>query len=127
MRRLRSICVSGDGARTPAQVSLFANKQLDFSDLEDASPTEVLSLSDDPEADLFLPVKQARFSNLSSLTLAFSGTQGGDDCKLFFVGFKGVSTGLKVGRQVVSAVYESAAQVSDHPKEEIKSGFHMGM
>lgn len=131
--KLRSLCVSGgEHGRTPATIRLFANKpDLDFSAAQDAAPLqEVLLSHEDPSAETWHPLKTAKFNNISSLQLHFTGALSGDDegdVRIYFLGLKGESTGFKHGLPT-EVVYEARPQLSDHQaREDQRLGRALGL
>ena len=124
--RIKSLCVSnGLGGGAPSAVRLFASRDdLDFSSVGDATPDQVLSLAEDPTADVWHPLKQVRFGSASSLTLHLRA-EGAAQLVVTFVGLKGVASGLRRG--AVTAVYEARAQLSDHTMPaDVAAGARMG-
>ena len=120
--RLRALCVSGGagegGAGCPARVRLFINTpDLVFDDARDGSaPAQELVLTDaNVSGATWLPLRAARFNNVSSLQLLFTGGVlggSGGPSRLYFCGLQGEVTGAR--RDVVHAQYEVRAQLSDH-------------
>lgn len=126
--RLKSLCISGDeDGSTPSSVKVFVNRDdMDFAMAEEATPTQEFELPEDPSASLWHPVRAAKFGSVTSLALLFRGTHGDADASnLWFVGMKGVATGLV--RRPVEAVYEARAQLSDHEVRADAGGGKMGM
>jgi hypothetical protein len=119
--QLRSVCVSGgDIPHSPARVRLFVNRpDLDFGAAADAAAAQELTLRADPSGDIWHAVRAARFNNVSSLQLFFSGNLGSDDShavRINWLGLRAEVSGRRVG--VVHASYESQAQLADHAAAE---------
>ena len=118
--QLRAICISGDiSPASPARVRLFVNRpELDFASAADATPAQDFLLRADFNGDIWHSVRAARFNNLSSLQLFFSGRLGVDDyegdgaVRIFFVGLRADISGRRVG--AVHTTYETQALRSDH-------------
>lgn len=128
--RVKSLCVSGaDDGTAPARARVWVNRpDLGWAEADAAPPTQELELPVDAAADAWHPLRAARFGAVSSLTLLLRGTHAGDgdsDACVYFIGLKGVSTGLT--RRVVEAVYETRPQLSDHPVRADAGGGRVGM
>ena len=109
---VKSICVSGDD-RAPLACRLWVNREgLGFAEAEDLPPTQAVDLVEDPAADVWHPLRAAKFGGVSSLDIFLAAPATGAEARVFYVGFKGVATRHK--RVVVEAVYESRPQLSDH-------------
>ncbi len=124
--QLRAICVSGDipPHSSPARVRLFINRpDLDFTTAAEATPVQDFLLRADFNGDIWHSVRAARFNNLSSLQLFFSGRLGIDDeadddvsggcaVRIFYVGLRADISGRRVG--AVHTTYETQALRADH-------------
>ena len=60
------------------------------------------------------PVTASKFNGVTSVTLHFQGSFGGDSMRINTIGFKGEGTGFRRG--VVETTYEATAQLKDHLK-----------
>ena len=125
--RLKSICISGSNSgAAPARLKVYANREdIDFASASETAPTQEFDLPEDVDAELWHPVRAAKFGNITCLTLLFEGTHGADESEIFYVGFKGVATGYK--RQIVEAVYEARPQLSDHEVRADAGAGRMGL
>lgn len=127
--QLRAICISGNRPpASPARVRLFVNRpDLDFATALDATPVQDFLLRADFNGDIWHSVRAARFNNLSSLQLFFSGRLGSDDedggavggddggssaVRIFYVGLRADISGRRVG--AVHTTYETQALRTDH-------------
>jgi hypothetical protein len=109
--RLRSIVFScGAPPGCPARARLFVNQpNLDFDGAATATPAQELAITGaDENADGWHALRGAKFNNITSLQIHFSGNLGGggDDAsvRIFFVGLRAEVTGFKGG--IVNATYE---------------------
>jgi hypothetical protein len=92
---------------------------LDYGAAADAAAAQELTLRADPSGDIWHAVRAARFNNVSSLQLFFSGNLGSDDShavRINWLGLRAEVSGRRVG--VVHASYESQAQLADHAAAE---------
>jgi len=127
--RVRAICISGgpDG-RSPSKVKLFVNDDsLDFSGAVEGTAAQDLRTPEDSAAEMYHPLKPAKFGNVFHLTVAMPGeTNGGDDLQIWYIGLKGEATGVK--RTIVDAVYESRPVPQDHAAKDdaTMSGSRLG-
>jgi hypothetical protein len=121
--RLKSVCVRSAERATPSVCRLYRDRPfLDFDAANAGSSDHEIHLppSGDPSAELWHPVRQVKFSNVSSLQLHFKGEC--DESSIFYIGLKGDVLGHRHGPVV--AVYESQAQLADHSaREASKPGF----
>jgi hypothetical protein len=99
----------------PQTVHLYINRNdLDFALAAELRPTQSLELAQTSEMQE-MPLKRAFFNTTRSITLFFeSNWSAGEDetTRLSFLGFKGDH--LRLIREPVSVLYESAAQPGDH-------------
>ena len=117
--RLTSISlIGGLPPFDPRVVRLFANGQPgDFGVVQESEPTQTVELASDFCGAVEYPLRVAKFSQLTSLTLHFPAIQS---VKLHWVGLKGVASGDK--RQAVVAVYEAKPNVKDHSVSDFAKG-----
>ncbi|KAF8656824.1 hypothetical protein AX16_002372 [Volvariella volvacea WC 439] len=113
--KLRSLLLkAGPIGHTPTRVQLFANQPtLDFDDVSDKTPTQEIDIAQGREAFEY-PVKLAKFTNISSLTLFFPSAQGAETTRISYVGLLGTWTQHKSAP--VITVYEAQANLADHAK-----------
>ncbi|TFK66291.1 DUF1000-domain-containing protein [Pluteus cervinus] len=113
--RLRSIVIkAGPMDETPSKVSLFANNpSLDFDDISDQTSSQELEIAQGREPFEY-PIKPAKFSNVSSITLYFPSSQGAESTKIYYIGFLGHHFERK--SNPIITVYETQANLADHPK-----------
>ncbi|KIY63538.1 DUF1000-domain-containing protein [Cylindrobasidium torrendii FP15055 ss-10] len=113
--KLRAILLkTGPGEQTPDKVCIFANEDnLDFSDVSERKPIQEFDVPESRDVGEYA-VKPAKFSNVTSVTLFFPGSLGGDTTRLYYVGFLGHWTERKTNP--VITVYESQANLADHEK-----------
>eukprot|EP00475_Leptophrys_vorax_P038015 TRINITY_DN66284_c0_g1_i1.p1 TRINITY_DN66284_c0_g1~~TRINITY_DN66284_c0_g1_i1.p1 ORF type:complete len:210 (+),score=24.84 TRINITY_DN66284_c0_g1_i1:142-771(+) len=113
--KLKSIAVIGgaDGC-SPARMRAFINREdIDFSIVNDLTPTQEWTLTENLGGELEYTTKYARFQGVSSLTLHFPDNFGGDCTRIHFIGLKGEAT-QNNRRAVAAVVYEAQANPSDH-------------
>ncbi|KAL1701699.1 galactose-binding domain-like protein [Schizophyllum commune] len=113
--RLRSILLkTGPADQTPSKVVLFANAaEMDFDDVADKTPTQEFDVAQGREVGEYA-VKTAKFSNISSITLFFPGSQGADTTRIYYVGFLG--HWQERNTSIPVTVYEAQANLADHEK-----------
>ncbi|KAF8518475.1 galactose-binding domain-like protein [Gautieria morchelliformis] len=106
--KLRSVLIkAGPGGQTPSKVALFANEDtLDFNDVADRKATHEFAIVQSREIGDYA-VKPARFSNLSSVTLFFSASQGAETIQIYYLGFLGSFSQRKEAPSVI--IYEAQA------------------
>ena len=119
---LRSMSLGGGaGGCAPARVLLFVNREdVDFDNARDRTPEQELKLLDPDEHDfgggsVDFPLRAAKFQNVTSVTLFFPESFGGETSTITYIGFKGVATNVK--REAVECVYETRGNVADHKVE----------
>lgn len=119
--RLTSICFIGSGDTCPRTVRCWINREdIDFSNVEDAKPTHVFEVAENPTGELEYPADPLKFQNVHSLTFWIEENHGGSRSELSFLGFKGVFLSPRVG--VVIATYESRPVVADHKAPDSATG-----
>ena len=90
---VKSITICGGGRESsPRSVRVFVNREdLDFSAAADATPTQVLELIDDVDAqpDAEYKLRAAKFQRVSSLTLFFDANFAGEDesTEIVYIGY----------------------------------------
>lgn len=69
-----------DGESSPAIVKLFVNQpNLDFSDCEDATPSQVLKLGEEDTKGTPIPLKFVKFQKVQTLTVFIESNQDDED------------------------------------------------
>ncbi|KAF7967285.1 hypothetical protein HWV62_34999 [Athelia sp. TMB] len=113
--KLRSLLLkTGPAELTPAKVVLFSNADnLDFDDATEKTPTQEFHVAQGREIGEYA-VKVSKFSNLSSLTLFFPQSQGGDSTQIYYIGLLGQWSERK--DNPIITVYETQANLADHEK-----------
>jgi len=116
--RITRLCISSsiESSRSPATCKMFVDKaDLDFSAAEAILPVQLIDLVEDPLAELWHPLKVAKFNNVSSIQLFLSGTLRDDieDVLVSFIGLKGEVTG-HISSLPKVVIYESAPRLVDH-------------
>jgi len=117
--RLKSICIVGEnGNSCPRTMKMFINREdLDFSTINDTkSIQDIDEMHQDPRAEVEYPLRVARFTNVSTLTLFFTRNYGAENTKIYYIGLKGDFFGSNE-RKAVITTYESKPQISDHKNE----------
>ncbi|KAI9728698.1 MAG: hypothetical protein M1828_002804 [Chrysothrix sp. TS-e1954] len=120
--RLHSIHIrTSPSASAPKTLRIFANNDdLDFSTAEEARPTQEVELALTSEVQ-DIPVKRQLFNSTRCLALFFVDNWSAgeeDETRLSYVGFKGDF--LKLNKEAVNVLYESAARPSDHKVEGVE-------
>ncbi|KAH0587325.1 UPF0424 protein [Termitomyces sp. J132] len=113
--RLRSVLLkTGPTDQTPSKVLLYANTtNLDFDDVASQKPTQEFVVAQGRDVGEYA-VKTTQFSNISSLTLFFPESQGAETTQVYYIGLLGHWTERK--NNPVVTVYETQANIADHPK-----------
>ncbi|RXW17834.1 hypothetical protein EST38_g8016 [Candolleomyces aberdarensis] len=124
--RLRSLLIkAGPGDQTPSKIVLYANQpNLDFDEVNERTPSQEFELPQSNEVGEY-PLKAVKFSNLSSVTLFIPAAQGAEASKIYYVGFLG--TWSKRNENPVITVYETQANLADHPKIQGMDGAHSSL
>ncbi|KAH7923443.1 DUF1000-domain-containing protein [Leucogyrophana mollusca] len=90
--RIKSILLKlGRGEVTPRHLRVYANYPniVDFSDAETIKPHLNISLSEGETSVVEYPLRVAAFTSVSSLSLYFRDSVGGDQSRIYYMGFKG--------------------------------------
>jgi len=113
--KLRSLLLkTGPTDQTPLKVVLFSNEDsLDFQDIADKTSTQEFAVAQGREVGEYA-LRTAKFSNVSSISLFFPGSQGADTTQIYYIGFLGLWTERKLSAPVT--VYETQANLADHEK-----------
>ncbi|EGN92874.1 hypothetical protein SERLA73DRAFT_116725 [Serpula lacrymans var. lacrymans S7.3] len=114
--RLKSIIVKlGRGEVTPRHLRLYANYPniVDFADAEVTKPQLDISLLEGETGVVEYPLRVAAFANISSLSLYFSDSVGGDSSRIYYLGFKGETRSDR--RDASSKLEIPAANAADAP------------
>ncbi|KAJ6627823.1 galactose-binding domain-like protein [Mycena sp. CBHHK59/15] len=114
--RLRSILLKlGRGEVTPRHLRVYANYPtiVDFSDAETTTPQLNISLLEGETGVIEYPFRVAAFASITSLSLFFSDSVGGDVSRIYYVGFKGEAKSAQ--REVSSKLEVPAANAADAP------------
>ncbi|KAH7910279.1 DUF1000-domain-containing protein [Hygrophoropsis aurantiaca] len=90
--RVKSILLKlGRGEVTPRHLRVYANYPniIDFAEAETTKPHLNISLSEGETSVVEYPLRVAAFASVSSLSLYFRDSVGGDNSRVYYVGFKG--------------------------------------
>jgi hypothetical protein len=114
--RLHSIILrTNPGPSCPKTLKVFVNEEsLDFETASEKEPTQTLEISQTSEVQE-IGVKRAKFGTTRSLSLFFEDNWSGgeeDETRVEYLAFKGDF--MKLNKEAVSVLYESAANPSDH-------------
>jgi hypothetical protein len=114
--RLHSIILrTSPSPSSPKTLKVFANEDsLDFDTAAEKEPTQVLEISQTSEVQE-IGVKRSKFGTTRSLTLFFEDNWSGgeeEETRISYLAFKGDF--MKLNKEAVSVLYESAANPSDH-------------
>lgn len=127
--RLHSIILRTSAAPcSPKTLKVFVNppEGFDFDTASSAAPTQILEVSMTSEVQE-IPVRRVLFSTTRSLALFIEDNwSNGEDeeTRLGYVAFKGDF--LKLNREAVSVLYESAANPKDHKVKGVGLGEGVG-
>ncbi|KAJ7145209.1 galactose-binding domain-like protein [Mycena crocata] len=114
--RLKSILLKlGRGEVTPRHLRIYANHPtiVDFADAETTTPQLNISLLEGETGVIEYPFRVAAFANISSLSLLFSDSVGGDVSRIYYIGFKGDAKSQH--REGSSKLEVPAANAADAP------------
>ncbi|CAK5262128.1 unnamed protein product, partial [Mycena citricolor] len=114
--RLKSILLKlGRGETTPRNLRIYANYPniIDFADAENTRPHLDMNLLEGETAVVEYPLRVAAFANVSTLTLFFGDSVGGDVSRIYYLGFKGDSRSTQ--RELTSKLEIPAANAADAP------------
>ncbi|KAJ7485286.1 galactose-binding domain-like protein [Mycena latifolia] len=114
--RLKSILLKlGRGEVTPRHLRIYANHPtiVDFADAETTTPQLNISLLEGETGVIEYPFRVAAFANITSLSLFFSESLGGDVSRIYYVGFKGDAKSQH--REGSSKLEVPAANAADAP------------
>ncbi|KAF9023676.1 DUF1000-domain-containing protein [Hymenopellis radicata] len=90
--KLKSVLLKlGRGETTPRHLRIYANHPtiVDFSDADNTKPQVDISLLEGETGVMEYPLRVAAFTSITSLSLFFSESVGGDSSQLYYLGFKG--------------------------------------
>jgi hypothetical protein len=65
-----------------------------------------VDLVEDFGADVDVPLRTAKLGTVHSVTLFFPESFGGDSTQLFYLGFKGVNTGVRHARSLLRPLWD---------------------
>ncbi|KAG1716815.1 hypothetical protein ID866_337 [Astraeus odoratus] len=88
-RNLRTLL--GRGEATPRHLRIYANYPniIDFADAENTKPHLNISLLEGETSAVEYPLRAAAFRSVHSLSLYFRDSVGGEQSRVYFIGFKG--------------------------------------
>ncbi|KAJ7185627.1 galactose-binding domain-like protein [Mycena filopes] len=112
--RLRSILLKlGRGEVTPRHLRIYANHTdiIDFADAETTTPQLNISLLEGETGVIEYPFRVAAFTSITSLSLFFSDSVGGDVSRIYYIGFKGDAKSTR--REASSKLEVRAANAAD--------------
>lgn len=123
--RIKSIFFKiGRGEVAPQHLDIFTNHPtiVDFSDAENIKPQLSIALQTGESDVVEYPVRVATFPSVTTLSLFFKDSEGGDTSRVYYIGFKGdirsartpASSGLEV-----PAEGSAEAQLLDRIKSRI--------
>ncbi|KAJ6487953.1 galactose-binding domain-like protein [Mycena sanguinolenta] len=114
--RLKSILLKlGRGESTPRHLRIYANHPtiIDFADAETTTPNLNISLLEGETGVVEYPFRVAAFASVTSLSLFFGDSVGGDVSRIYYIGFKGDSKSAR--REASSKLEVPAANAADAP------------
>ncbi|KAF8625167.1 hypothetical protein AX15_005527 [Amanita polypyramis BW_CC] len=90
--RIKSIFIKvGRGESAPRHLNVYVNNPtiVDFDDAENMKPQIELTLREDDGGVVEYPFRVTTFGNVTSLSLFFKDSEGGDMSRIYYLGFKG--------------------------------------
>ncbi|PFH48672.1 hypothetical protein AMATHDRAFT_5583 [Amanita thiersii Skay4041] len=126
--RVKSILLKlGRGEYAPRLLHIFANHPMivDFADAEGMKPQMSVALLTGEPGVVEYPLRVATLSSVTSLSLFFKNSEGGDISRVYYIGFKGdirsSRTGLSSSLQV-PAPNAADAKLVDRVREKGAAG-----
>ncbi|KIK26099.1 hypothetical protein PISMIDRAFT_95931 [Pisolithus microcarpus 441] len=114
--RIRSVVLKlGRGEYTPRHLKIYANYPniIDFTDAENTKPHFNISLLEGETSAVEYPVRVAAFRSVHSLSLYVGDSVGGDQSRIYFIGFKGdCQSPRKEGTKGIEVPASDAADAS---------------
>ncbi|KAG5642077.1 hypothetical protein DXG03_003630 [Asterophora parasitica] len=90
--RIKSVLLKlGRGEVTPRRLRIYANHPtiVDFADAETTKPQLNISLLEGETGVIEYPLRVAAFASVTSLSLHFGESVGGEVSRIYYIGFKG--------------------------------------
>jgi len=90
--RIRSVLLKlGRGSTTPRHLRIYANHStiVDFAEAESANSHLNISLLEGETGVIEYPLRVAAFTSVHALSLFFSDAVGGDQSRIYYLGFRG--------------------------------------
>ncbi|KAJ7753370.1 galactose-binding domain-like protein [Mycena maculata] len=115
VRLKHRILYTGRGEATPRHLRIYANYPtiVDFADAETTTPQLNISLLEGETGVIEYPFRVAAFTSVTSLSLFFSDSVGGDVSRLYYIGFKGDVKSTQ--REGTTKLEVPAANAADAP------------
>ena len=91
------IIIGGEEDLCPAKIKIFVNRnksQIDF-DLKEAKCEQEINCVENPEGTLKYFLKANKFHSVWSLTLVVTQNYGGDNTRIYYIGFEGANSHKK--------------------------------
>lgn len=114
--RIRSVVLKlGRGEYTPRHLRLYANYPniIDFDDAENTNPHFNISLLEGETGAVEYPLRVAAFRSVHSLSLYVGDSVGGNQSRIYFIGFKGdCHSPRKEGTKKIEVPAPNAADAS---------------
>ncbi|KIM67317.1 hypothetical protein SCLCIDRAFT_1210363 [Scleroderma citrinum Foug A] len=124
--RVRSVILKlGRGECTPRHLRIYANYPniIDFADAESTKPHLNISLLEGETNAVEYPLRVAAFRSVHSLSLYFRDSVGGDQSRVYYIGFKGdCHTPRKEGTKKLEVPAHNAADAPLVDKVQQKVG-----
>lgn len=113
--KLRGLVVGSDpDGSAPTEARAFINRDdIDFALAQDLAPVQAWQTQPDPNGILEYQTRFTKFQAVSSLTLHFPNSHGGDATRIWYIGLRGETTGHR-REAVTNVVYEARPQLKDH-------------
>lgn len=97
--------IGGEDGLSPSHVKLFVDcENPDFSLIENGIPSQEFDCIQNPEGELQYGLRPSKFNNVQSLTFVIDKNHGGNNTKLYYLGFTGIKTNKK--KMVLLGNYE---------------------
>ncbi|KAH7886837.1 DUF1000-domain-containing protein [Phlebopus sp. FC_14] len=114
--RIKSLVLKlGRGDCTPRHLRIYANYPniVDFADAENTKPHLNISLLEGETGVVDYPLRVAAFASVHSLSLYFGDSTGGDQTRVYYLGFKGDSRTPR--KEATKKLDIPAANAADSP------------
>ena len=116
--------IGGEDGSAPSVVKLFVNKENPDFDLSEGGASQVVECQEDPRGERKYNLKGLKFNDVWSITMIVANNFGGENSKIYYVGFEGTCTKNKkrilVGNYEINRIGENVENKAFNPGKEDK-------